>query len=168
VVGGQWSVAKVFSDYCAWYVFRIKLAVLEVLTGNSRLTTDRVKMLHIVIMAGGAGTRFWPESRAARPKQLLPLAGQRTMLQMAVDRLGSLASAENLWIATGAGLMQAVGKQLPQISSKHILGEPCKRDTAPCIGLAALLLARTDPQATMVVTPADQVISPDEKYQQAI
>ncbi len=125
-------------------------------------------MLHIVVMAGGAGTRFWPESRAARPKQLLPLAGERTMLQMAVDRLGSLGSAENLWILTGAALMETVQQQLPKLPQGHIVGEPCKRDTAPCIGLAALLLSRHDPQATMVVMPADQVISPDEKFQQAI
>ena len=65
-------------------------------------------MLHFVIMAGGAGTRFWPESRAARPKQLLPLAGTRTMLQMTVDRLGDLAAAKNVWILTGAGIVDAV------------------------------------------------------------
>ncbi|HZZ28340.1 MAG TPA: mannose-1-phosphate guanylyltransferase [Pirellulales bacterium] len=125
-------------------------------------------MLHIVIMAGGAGTRFWPESRAARPKQLLPLAGERTMLQMAVDRLGTLAVAKQLWILTGAALVDAVKKQLPQLPPDHILGEPCKRDTAPCIGLAALLLARHDPQATMAVMPADQVIQPDDQFQQAV
>ena len=68
-------------------------------------------MLHIVVMAGGAGTRFWPESRAARPKQLLPLAGKRTMLQMSVDRLGSLGAAENLWILTSAALVDAVKTQ---------------------------------------------------------
>jgi len=125
-------------------------------------------MLHIVVMAGGAGTRFWPESRAARPKQLLPLAGQRTMLQMAVDRLGALGGKENLWILTGAALIEAVRKQLPKLSASHVIGEPCKRDTAPCIGLAALLLSQKDPQATMVVMPADQVIQPDDKFQQSI
>jgi mannose-1-phosphate guanylyltransferase len=125
-------------------------------------------MLHIVVMAGGAGTRFWPESRAARPKQLLSLAGQRTMLQMAVDRLGRLNSAENLWILTGAALVDTVTQQLPKLPARHIIGEPCKRDTAPCIGLAALLLCRHDPQATMAVMPADQVIQPDDKFQQSI
>jgi mannose-1-phosphate guanylyltransferase len=125
-------------------------------------------MLHIVVMAGGAGTRFWPESRAARPKQLLLLAGKRSMLQMAVDRLGPLGSAENLWILTSAALTKAAHAQLPQLPADHIIGEPCKRDTAPCIGLAALLLSRSDPQATMVVMPADQVIQPDDQFQQAI
>jgi len=119
-------------------------------------------------MAGGAGTRFWPESRAARPKQLLPLAGERTMLQMAVDRLGTLHSAENLWILTAAALIEAVRKQLPALRPDHMIGEPCKRDTAPCIGLAALLLSRNDPNATMAVLPADQVIQPDDQFQRAV
>src|SRR5262245_32285152 len=125
-------------------------------------------MLQYVIMAGGAGTRFWPESRRARPKQLLPLAGQRTMLQMTVDRLGLADGAQQVWILTGAMLVDAARAQVPRIRPDHIIGEPCKRDTAPCIGLAALLVARDDPGATMVVTPADQVIHPDEPFRQAI
>src|SRR5262245_50508495 len=125
-------------------------------------------MLHIVIMAGGAGTRFWPESRAARPKQLLPLAGTRSMLQMTVDRLGDLAGKQNLWLLTAEKLVNAVTEQLPAIPKSQIIGEPCKRDTAPAIGLAALLLSRADPQATMVMLAADHVIRPQEKFQQAI
>ena len=125
-------------------------------------------MLHIVIMAGGSGTRFWPESRAARPKQLLPLAGPRSMLQMTVDRLRDLAPAEQLWVLTGVALAGAVREQLPLVPADHVIGEPCKRDTAPCIGLAALLLTQSDPQATMAVMPADQVIQPATKFQQAV
>src|ERR1700753_143649 len=106
-------------------------------------------MLHFVIMAGGAGTRFWPESRATRPQQLLPLASERSMLQLTVDRLGDLAKPENTYILTAAALTEAVAKQLPNLPRQQILGEPCKRDTAPCIGLAALLLSQSDPQATM-------------------
>jgi mannose-1-phosphate guanylyltransferase len=125
-------------------------------------------MLHIVIMAGGAGTRFWPESRVARPKQLLPLAGPRSMLQMTVDRLGDLAGKQNLWVLTAEKLVKAVAEQLPSVPQAQIIGEPCKRDTAPAIGLAALLLNRVDPQATMVMLAADHVIQPAEKFQQAI
>jgi mannose-1-phosphate guanylyltransferase len=125
-------------------------------------------MLHFVVMAGGAGTRFWPESRSARPKQLLNLAGQRSMLQMTIDRLGGLVNGDNLWLLTSAALVQAAGEQLPQLADGHMIGEPCKRDTAPCIGLAALLLSRSDPQATMAVLPADHVIQPAEKFQQAL
>src|SRR5215470_5774322 len=97
---------------------------------------QNLPMLHVVIMAGGAGTRFWPESRAARPKQLLPLAGLRSMLQMTVDRLGDLASRDKLWILTNSAIVDAVHSQLPDVPTKQIVGEPCKRDTAPCIGLA--------------------------------
>ena len=78
-------------------------------------------MLHFVIMAGGAGTRFWPESRAARPKQFLTLAGERTMLQMTLDRLGPLASEQNVWVLTAAPLVDAVAKQLPQVPRGEFL-----------------------------------------------
>ena len=125
-------------------------------------------MLHFVIMAGGAGTRFWPESRLARPKQLLPLASQRSMLQMTVDRLGDLAQPQNTYILTAVALTEAVAKQLPDLPRQQILGEPCKRDTAPCIGLAALLLSLNDPDATMIVMPSDQVIAPADQFQQCL
>ncbi len=125
-------------------------------------------MLHFVIMAGGAGTRFWPESRLARPKQLLPLASDRSMLQMTVDRLGDLAQPQNTYILTAAALTDAVAQQLPELPRQQILGEPCKRDTAPCIGLAALLLSLNDPDATMIVMPSDQVITPDDQFQQCL
>jgi mannose-1-phosphate guanylyltransferase len=125
-------------------------------------------MLYIVIMAGGAGTRFWPESRIARPKQLLPLAGERTMLEMTMDRLGTVAEQKNVWILTAAAIMDAVRAQVPKLPADHIIGEPCKRDTAPCIGLAALLISRSDPEGVMAVMPADQVIQPDDKFQQCV
>src|SRR5690242_4919972 len=125
-------------------------------------------MLHAVIMAGGTGTRFWPLSRAARPKQLLDLTGGRTMIQATVDRLGDLVAAERTWIITNRSLMEAIAEQLPQIERQRIVGEPCKRDTAPAIGLAAVLLLSEDPDATMVVMPADHLIQPSEAFQAAI
>ncbi len=125
-------------------------------------------MLHIVIMAGGSGTRFWPESRAARPKQLLALAGDRSMLQMTVDRLGDLAADTRLWILTGQSLIDAVRQQLPHLPADHVIGEPCKRDTAPCIGLAALLVGRDDPSAVMAVLPSDHVIEPAAEFQRSL
>ena len=110
-------------------------------------------MLHAVIMAGGAGTRFWPASTAARPKQLLPLAGERTMIQATVDRLAGLVAADDVLIVTNERLVDAIRRQLPELPSDAIIGEPAKRDTAPCIGLAAIQLAQSDPDATMAVMP---------------
>jgi len=125
-------------------------------------------MLHAVIMAGGAGTRFWPESRADRPKQLLDLLGGRTMIQATVDRLAGLVPLQRLLIVTNRRLVAAIAKQLPDLPPIALIGEPCKRDTAPCIGLAALAVSRHDPDATMVVLPADHVIRPVEAFQSAI
>lgn len=125
-------------------------------------------MLHAVIMAGGAGTRFWPESRADRPKQLLDLLGGRTMIQATVDRLAGLVPPERLLIVTNRRLVAAIAEQIPGLPPTAVIGEPCKRDTAPCIGLAALAISRDDPHATMVVLPADHVIRPVEAFQSAI
>lgn len=125
-------------------------------------------MLHAVIMAGGSGTRFWPASRKMIPKQLLALAGERTMIQSTVDRLGDLVTAERQLIVTNKRLVDAICKQCPQIPVVNIVGEPCKRDTAPCVGLAAALVQHADPDATMAVMPSDHVIQSPEEFQQAL
>jgi mannose-1-phosphate guanylyltransferase len=119
-------------------------------------------MLHAIVMAGGSGTRFWPASRTNLPKQLLPLAGPRTLLEDTVDRLAGLVPPERTLIVT------AIRALLPGFPPAGLVGEPCKRDTAPCIGLAALLVARHDPQATMAVMPSDHVIRPAERFRDAI
>ena len=115
-------------------------------------------MLHTVIMAGGSGTRFWPASRNSRPKQLLDLAGDQTMIQSTVSRLGNLTPWQRVLVVTNQRLVDAIAAQLPQLPRDSIIGEPCKRDTAPCIGLAAGWVLRNDPDATMVVMPADHII----------
>jgi len=125
-------------------------------------------MLHAVIMAGGSGTRFWPLSRAATPKQLLQLTGKRSMIQMTVDRLGDLVGPDRTMIVTNRRQVASIAEQLPELASGAIVGEPCKRDTAPCIGLAANRVLRDDPNAVMAVMPADHVIEPDDVFQQAI
>ena len=125
-------------------------------------------MLHATIMAGGAGTRFWPASRKLNPKQLLNLTGERSMIQATADRLKGLCESENLMIVTNKTLVDAIAKQLPDVPADSIVGEPAKRDTAPCVGLAAALVAAKDPDATMVVMPADHVIGPDEVFQNAL
>jgi mannose-1-phosphate guanylyltransferase len=121
-------------------------------------------MLHAVIMAGGSGTRFWPKSRRDRPKQLLNLQGDETMLQQTVARIAPLVGSSRLWVITGGDQADATRAQLPTVPSDHVIAEPCPRDTAPCVGLAALKVAHADPNATMIVMPADHVIDPPENF----
>jgi mannose-1-phosphate guanylyltransferase len=125
-------------------------------------------MLHAIIMAGGAGTRFWPASRVNTPKQLLQLVGNSTMIRQTFDRVGELVPSERRLIVTNERLVDEIRRQLPELPSAAVIGEPCKRDTAPCIGLAALLISRNDPNAVMAVMPADHVIQEATNFQSAI
>ncbi|MCE9526490.1 MAG: NTP transferase domain-containing protein [Planctomycetales bacterium] len=125
-------------------------------------------MLHAVIMAGGFGTRFWPLSRTATPKQLLDFGGGRTMIQLALDRLAGLVPPERTLVITNRQLVEPIRQQLPELPAANIVGEPCKRDTAPCVGLAAHLVTAADKNATMLVMPADHLIEPVEKFRSAI
>ncbi len=125
-------------------------------------------MLHALVMAGGSGTRFWPVSREATPKQLLKLLGERSLLQSTIDRLAGLVAPQQTLIATAAALCRPIRVQLPQLPPSAVLGEPCKRDTAPCIGLAALLTTLKDLDATMLVLPADHVIRDAAAFQRAV
>jgi mannose-1-phosphate guanylyltransferase len=125
-------------------------------------------MLHAVVMAGGSGTRFWPKSRRGRPKQLLRLYGEATMLQQTVARVAPMVPAERVRIITGADQAEAVRAQLPELPAGNVVAEPCPRDTAPCVGLAAAIIARDDPDGTMIVMPADHVIRPSEAFLQTV
>ena len=125
-------------------------------------------MLHAVIMAGGSGTRFWPQSRRELPKQFLRMTGNETLIQQTAGRCQPAISPAHIWVVTGAAHAVETARQLTQIPANQILVEPCGRNTAPCIGLAAIELLASDPDAIMLVTPADHVISPTEKFQQAV
>src|SRR5260370_1024318 len=125
-------------------------------------------MLQRIGMAGGSGTRFWPKSRRNRPKQLLRLYGDATMLQQTVARIAPLVPAERTWIITGADQAEATRAQLPRLSPSHVVAEPCPRDTAACVGLAAQIVAQHDPDGVMIVMPADHVIEPREKFLQNV
>ncbi len=125
-------------------------------------------MLYAVIMAGGSGTRFWPASRVAMPKQMLNLVGEHTMIQDTVRRLGDLVPNDRLLVVTNKQLVEGIRDQLRGVPSEAVIGEPCKRDTAPCIGLAAAMVAKGDEDAIMVVMPADHVIKPDELFRETI
>ena len=125
-------------------------------------------MRHAMIMAGGGGTRFWPRSRQKRPKQFLALTGDRTLLQQALERIEAQVPPERTWVITSEAYEEETSRQLPTLSKERIIGEPCGRDTAACIGLGAALIARQDPSATMLVMPADHVIEPVQEFRRAV
>lgn len=115
-------------------------------------------------MAGGSGTRFWPASRTSRPKQFLPLAHGKLLIEATVDRLAGLCEPGNLWIVTNPVQAKALTKVLPGFPRDRVIVEPEARDTAPCVALATATIAARDPQATMVVLPADHVIAPVAEF----
>jgi len=125
-------------------------------------------MLHAMIMAGGGGTRFWPRSRVARPKQFLSFAGERTLLQGTLDRIEAQVPCERCWVITSAIHRDEALQQLPDMPANQVVGEPSGRDTAACIGLGAALIAKQDPDATMIVMPADHAIEPDQEFRRAV
>lgn len=119
---------------------------------------------YALIMAGGRGTRFWPRSRRRNAKQVLRFFGERTLIQQAVDRLTGVVPPENLWIITNEFLQQEIRKQLPEVPKQQIIAEPAQRNTAPCIALAAQILAQADPDAIMGVFPADHLILKESRF----
>lgn len=125
-------------------------------------------MLHAMIMAGGGGTRFWPRSRAQRPKQFLTFSGDRTLLQGTVDRVSAQIPPERTWVITGEAYVAETRAQLPEVPPQNIIGEPQGRDTAPCVGLGAAIIGKADPDATIAVMPADHVIEPVQEFRRAL
>lgn len=122
----------------------------------------------VVIMAGGAGTRFWPLSTEERPKQFLALTSDRTLIQMSFDRVVGLTDLDRIFVLTSAIYVDLVREQLPELPSGNVVGEPCRRDTAAALAFAALLVEDRFPDQAMVVVTADQVIDPLEEFQRAI
>jgi mannose-1-phosphate guanylyltransferase len=125
-------------------------------------------MLHVVILAGGSGTRFWPLSRRDRPKQFLKLAGSRTLIQQSVDRLGDLVDPAQVVVVTGSGLAAGVRRQLPDLPQENVLVEPQPRDTALAVAFAAGVLRQRDPEAVLLVVPSDHVIRPAARFREAL
>lgn len=126
-------------------------------------------MTHVypVIMAGGRGTRFWPASREARPKQFLDVVGSRSLLRLTGERLYPLVPADHVWVITNASQVALARADLPEVSADHVVGEPRGRNTAPCVALAAAILERDDPDAVLLVAPADAWIGDDDAYREA-
>jgi mannose-1-phosphate guanylyltransferase len=117
-----------------------------------------------IILAGGTGTRFWPLSRRGRPKQVLVLEGNRSMIQQTVERLAPLADSENFWVITNSLLSATITEQLNWLPNSHILSEPAGRNTAPAVGLAGFLIERESPQAVLGMFPADHVIGDESGF----
>ncbi len=125
--------------------------------------------MYIVLMAGGVGTRFWPMSRRANPKQLLRIVGSKTMLRLTYERVKTLTDPDRILVITGKNLKKAIEKELPEIPEQNIIAEPVGRNTAPCIGLAAALIsANGDSEEPMVVLPADHLISEKRNFQNTV
>ena len=121
-------------------------------------------MRHAMIMAGGSGTRLWPLSRHARPKQLVPLIDGKSLLSIAFTRLDGLVPDDNRWVCTNASHAQAVQDAVQGMSAERLLGEPCPRDTVNAVGFTAAVLESIDPGAVFAVLTADHLITPLETF----
>lgn len=127
------------------------------------------KHRYCVIMCGGIGSRFWPYSRSNRPKQFIDFLGTgRSLLQMSYDRVLPVVAPENIIIVTNSQYAPLVKEQLPDLKDSQILLEPARRNTAPCIAWAAWHIAAIDPQASMIVTPSDHLITREKEFEQSV
>ena len=124
--------------------------------------------LYAVIMAGGIGSRFWPRSRRAQPKQFLDVFGDASLIQNTFARLQPLVEAENVYVVTHTDYAEQTRAHLPAVPAENVLGEPVARNTAPCIALAAARLHALDPDATLVVLPADHLIRNVERFHEVL
>lgn len=124
---------------------------------------------HLVIMAGGVGSRFWPLSSPECPKQFLDILGcGKTLIQLTVARFEGLVPPENVWVVTSSAYRDLVYEQLPGVPKGNILFEPCRRNTAPCICYASWKIKKRDPRANIIVVPSDHIITDLKSFQSAI
>jgi mannose-1-phosphate guanylyltransferase len=125
-------------------------------------------MKYALIMAGGSGTRLWPMSRSALPKQLIPFIHGKSLLQLAFERLEGLVPLEQRYICAGQQHADAVCAAVPGFSRKHFLGEPTGRDTLNAIGFGAAVIGQSDPDAVIAVFTADHIIEPLDKFREIV
>ena len=124
---------------------------------------------HLVIMAGGVGSRFWPMSTTEKPKQFIDVLGVgRSLLQLTFDRFKGICSPENVWVVTNRSYKDLVLEQLPEILVTNILCEPCRRNTAPCIAYVSWRIKSKDRNANIVVTPSDHIVTNCEEFKRVI
>lgn len=124
---------------------------------------------YLVILAGGAGSRFWPISSEELPKQFLDILGcGRTLIQLTLERFNGLIPKENVWVVTAEKYREIVMEQLPEIPSGNILCEPCRRNTAPCICYVSWKIKKLNTKANIVVSPSDHLVVDIQAFQSAI
>jgi mannose-1-phosphate guanylyltransferase len=125
-------------------------------------------MRHAVIMAGGSGTRLWPLSRGARPKQMLAVVGGKSLLRLAFERLVGVVDVSRIHVCTGAAYAEAVLAALPELTPAQVIGEPVARDTANAVALASAVIAAGDPDASIAFVTSDHVIEPVDGFQESM
>lgn len=124
---------------------------------------------HLVIMAGGVGSRFWPMSTVEKPKQFIDVLGVgKSLMQLTYDRFKGITNPENVWVVTNERYVDIVHEQLLDIPIGNILSEPCRRNTAPCIAYVSFRIKKTDPKANIVVTPSDHIVTDQEEFRRVI
>ena len=124
---------------------------------------------HLVIMAGGIGSRFWPMSTPQHPKQFIDITGcGRTMIQQSFDRFDGIIDIDHVWVVTSANFKDLVAEQLTGINPQHILLEPCMRNTAPCVAYVSWKIQKEDPEALIVVAPSDHLVLNVPTFQETI
>lgn len=124
---------------------------------------------HLVIMAGGVGSRFWPMSTSEKPKQFIDVLGVgKSLLQLTVERFKGICSPEHIWVLTNKKYYDLVRQQLPDVPVENILQEPMRRNTAPCIAYVSWRIKAICPQANIVVTPSDHIVTDEVEFQRVI
>ena len=124
--------------------------------------------LFTLIMAGGSGTRFWPRSKALKPKQYLNLFGNESLLQSTIQRFSTFTPTENIYVVSGKSQATVLEEQSPMLPKENLIYEPVGKNTLPCIGLAAMFAERENPEGVMVVTPSDHLIENDELFRDTV
>lgn len=124
---------------------------------------------HLVIMAGGIGSRFWPMSTPEYPKQFVDVLGQgRSLLQLTFDRFKGVCPSSNVWVVTSANYAGIVREQLPEVPVENILLEPCRRNTAPCIAYVSWRIKKLNPKANIVVSPSDHIVTDVKEFDRVV
>ena len=124
--------------------------------------------LFTLIMAGGSGTRFWPRSKAAKPKQYLNLFGTDSLLQSTIKRFSIFTATDNIYVVSGRSQAEVLELQTPMLPKANLIYEPVGKNTLPCIGLAAMFAEKENPEGVMVVTPSDHLIENDELFRDTV